>query len=417
MDRATQMNEPGDLAQEPRERLPLLDTGTGPDATMRARPRRLRRVLLLLALPMLAFVAGGVIGLYYQPPGLRFVFALTGLEPGGGVAAPIAVAPAAEAAPARTAAIAAADIVALGRIVPEGDVITLAPPFGAGDARIAEILVAEGAEVAAGDVVAVLDNLPPLEAALDSARAVVALREAALAQTRASVAASLRESRAEVARAEAALGLARADLDRTRDLAGRGVGTAAALDRAEAAAAEAGRTLDRARAVLSRYEGAEDGLQPDVRLAERELDAARADAVRAARDLDKARVVTPSAGTILSLNARIGERPGAGGLATLADIARMTVVLEVYQTDIRRVALGRAVRIRAEALGEDVLTGSVGRIGLEVGRQTLVASDPAANTDARVVEVTVVLDAPSSELAARLTGLEVTGVIEIGDDG
>ena len=49
---------------------------------------------------------------------------------------------------------------ALGRLMPEGDTITLALPFGAGDARVARWLVREGQRVSAGQVIAELDNLP-----------------------------------------------------------------------------------------------------------------------------------------------------------------------------------------------------------------------------------------------------------------
>lgn len=414
---ATRTHEAGQGAGDGAH-LPLANSGKGPTRAPRGAPTGgMRRALRRLPIVMAILFTGAVVGLYFQPPALRGFFAITGLEPGGGASAPIAVAPAVADSPPARAEDLFDSVVALGRVVPEGDAVTLAPPYGAGDARIAEIRVSEGDRVEAGAVVAVLDNLPQLEAALESARAAVAVREAALAQTRASVAASLRESRAEVARAEAALALAEADLARVRDLAGRGVSTAAALDRAETAAAEADRTLERARAALSRYEGAEEGSQPDILLAARNLAAAEADLARAERDLAKARVVAPLAGTVLSVNARVGEHPGSEGVATLADVERMTVELEVYQTDISRVALGQTVEIRAEALGEELLTGTVTRIGLEVGRQTLVASDPAANTDARVVEVIVALDEASSARAARLTGLEVTGRIDTGRAG
>ena len=42
--------------------------------------------------------------------------------------------------------------------------------------------------------------------------------------------------------------------------------------------------------------------------------------------------------------------------------------------------------------------------------------DPAANTDARIIRVTVQLDQPSSARAAAFTGLEVTGRIATDND-
>jgi HlyD family secretion protein len=50
-------------------------------------------------------------------------------------------------------------------------------------------------------------------------------------------------------------------------------------------------------------------------------------------------------------------------------------------------------------------------IGLQIGRQSLLTSDPAANTDARVVKVQVKLDDGSSKLASRFTNLEVYGYV------
>ena len=56
----------------------------------------------------------------------------------------------------------------------------------------------------------------------------------------------------------------------------------------------------------------------------------------------------------------------------------------------------------------------VSAIGLEIGRQSITSDDPAANTDARVVDVIVKLDAASSEKAKRLTNLETIVRIDAG---
>lgn len=400
------MDEPrsGDAA------LPLADPGLPqPEARPTGtRPGLIRRLRLWrLPLVMATLFTGAVIGMYFQPPGLRVFFGLTGLVPGGGTETPIAVPapprPAAEAPPAGPA-----PVFALGRLRPEGDAVRLAPPFGAGDARIARLLVAEGARVEEGAVIAELDSLPQLAAALASARAALAAREAALDQVRAAVATARSEAEANRDRAASAAALAEEEAARQRDLFARGVITRAALDRAEAAALQAARDLDRARALLAGREGGED--QPDVTLAAREVDVARADLARAEQDVQKGRVVAPQAGVVIALHVRAGERAGAEGIATLGATDRMEAELEVYQTDIGRVAPGQPVTLESPALAAP-LQGRVARIGLAVDRQTLLSADPAANTDARVVRVTVALDPPSSARAAGLTGLEVTGRI------
>jgi HlyD family secretion protein len=95
------------------------------------------------------FTLGGLVGVYVQPPGLRKVMETLKLEPGGGATAPFAVpAPRTAEQGRASSAIPAAPIrrfvVGLGKILPAGEVVTVAPPFGAGDARIGALLVKEG---------------------------------------------------------------------------------------------------------------------------------------------------------------------------------------------------------------------------------------------------------------------------------
>lgn len=52
-------------------------------------------------------------------------------------------------------------------------------------------------------------------------------------------------------------------------------------------------------------------------------------------------------------------------------------------------------------------TGVVERVGLKVKRQSVINNDPATDTDARVIEVRVALDAASSVRVSNLTRLQV----------
>lgn len=139
----------------------------------------------------------------------------------------------------------------------------------------------------------------------------------------------------------------------------------------------------------------------------------RVDFDRAELDLERAYVRAPEHGTVLDINVRVGESPPSGGMIDLGDTSRMTVQAEVYQTLIGRVTIGDPVVVSAAALSQD-LTGVVSAIGLEIGRQSITSSDPAANTDARVVDVIVVLDASSSERARTFTNLEAIVRIDAG---
>lgn len=393
--------------------LPLADTGTTKsDKTLSAKTTGGKR-LLLIPLFMATLFTGAVIGMYFQPPGLRAFFNATGLEPGAGTETPIAIAIRQVAAQEQVAVISEGDVVALGRIIPKGDVISVAPPSGAGDARIAEIHVSPGDPVEAGAILAVLDNLGRLQSAVTSAEANLRVKTATLAQTRASNAASLAEAQASLERAQTTAAAAQAELKRSTSLFERGVTTRANFDDIVARASEAARDVERALATLSRYDTGSETVQADIAVAEANLEAARADLASAEQNLDQAFVRAPAQGTVLDINARVGERPPSEGIFDLGDTAQMTVEAEVYQTMIGRVTIGDPVTVSAMALAQD-LTGVVSAIGLEIGRQSITSDDPAANTDARVVDVIVTLDAASSAMARSFTNLEAVVRIDAG---
>jgi HlyD family secretion protein len=399
------------MAQNDRD-LPLdvVPRGAG-QAPHDARTGRLGRIVRrLLPIPVLLFT-GAVIGLYFQPPGVQKFFEWTGLQPGAGTSAPIALPPEINLPQDVVDTLQFSDVVGLARLIPRGDVVTVAPPFGAGDARVAQLLVGEGDTVTAGQVVARLDNLAQLEAAVQTAEAAVAVREAALDQTRAAIANSLAEAQASLEQAEAAAEAAQLDFNRTTELFARNITTQAVLDAAEATNRQAARAVDRARATLSRYVATEIDAQPDVIVAQRNLDAARVDLDRARSDLERAEVRAPINGVILETHVRAGEKPGQDGILAMGDTAEMTAEVEIYQDRIALVEVGQPVELVAQAIGE-TLVGHVDRIGLTVGRQSILSDDTAANTDARVVTVQVTLDAASSAIASRYTNLEVVARID-----
>jgi HlyD family secretion protein len=146
-----------------------------------------------------------------------------------------------------------------------------------------------------------------------------------------------------------------------------------------------------------------DAAQLRVDVAKAELQAAQA-----TRDLDTVRA--PVSGQIVTLGARRGEKVGPEGIAEIAQNDRMYAVAEVYETDIGRVKPGQRAVVRSPALDPE-LTGTVERIGLKVGKLEALDTDPAARTDARVVEVKIKLD--DSKRAASLTNLQVEVAIQL----
>lgn len=377
-------------------------------------PRRWfrKRFLLVLLIPVFMF-SGAVMGMYYQPTGLQKFYALTGLQPGGGSENPIALPPEIEMPQQMVETMLPSDVVGLARLMPRGDVAVVAAPYGAGDARVAEILVAIGDTVARGAPLARLDNREALEGAVLQAEANLAVRQAAMMQTRSAIEASRAEAQATLDQARATAEEAAASLTRTEALAERGVATSAALDAARTAAREAALAVERADATLARFAAVALEDQPDVVVAARNVAAAEAELERARMDLGRAEVRAPIAGTILDIHATPGQRPPAGGIMDMGDIAQMMAEVEIWQDRIASVAPGQPVELAAMALGRS-LRGTVESIGLTVGRQGLISDDAAANSDARVIRVLVALDPESSLIAARYTNLEAVARIDTG---
>lgn len=384
-----------------------------PDAPRQAQRRWFRpRYLLVLLIPVFIFL-GAVIGMYYQPLGLQTFYALTGLQPGGGSESPIALPPKIEMPQQMAETLLPSDVVGLARILPRGDIAIVAAPYGAGDARVAEILVLIGDTVERGEPLARLDNRQTLEGAVLQAQANLAVRQATLAQTRSAIAASRAEAQATLDQARAAAREAKTNLTRAEELFERSVSTSAALDAARTAAEEAALAVARAGATLTRFSSAALEDQPDVVVAARNVAAAEAELARARIDLGRSEVRAPIFGTILDIRATPGQRPPTDGIMDMGDTSMMMAEVEVWQDRIASVAPGQPVELAAEALGQ-TLRGTVESIGLTVGRQGLISDDAAANTDARVIRVLVALDAASAEIAARYTNLEVVARIDTG---
>lgn len=397
------------MTRPPEPQLPILvevpESGALPGS------RRFRkRYLLVLLIPVFMF-SGAVVGMYFQPPALRVFYTVTGLTPGAGSERPIALPPEIELPKEMAETMRPTDVLGLARLMPRGDISPVAAPYGAGDARVAEILVSEGDRVEKGTEVAWLDNRDFLESAVLLAEANMAVREASLMQTRAAVQSSRDEAQATLDQVRSAAGEASAQRLRTEELFQRAIATQSTLDAAVAAERQAEAAVAKAEATLARFTTVALDEQPDVVVAERNLDAARADLDRVRRDLSRAVVRAPISGTVLDITVTPGTRPPADGIMQIGDTSAMMAEVEIWQDRISHVALGQPVELAAIAIGR-TFQGKVQSIGLTVGRQGLLADDTAANTDARVVRVMVALDAESSSAAAAFTNLEVIARID-----
>jgi HlyD family secretion protein len=160
--------------------------------------------------------------------------------------------------------------------------------------------------------------------------------------------------------------------------------------------------------------------ESEIRIAKANLMRARAEVPIASLTkqlaLAKARVRNaeiraPVAGRILNVIAHPGEQVGqidGKPILTMGNTNKMRVVAEVYETDIGRVHLGATAAATSRAL-DPPITGHVVEIGSMIYKNDVLNVDPAAKTDARVVEVRIELDDP--ERTSRLSNLAVDVLI------
>jgi HlyD family secretion protein len=146
----------------------------------------------------------------------------------------------------------------------------------------------------------------------------------------------------------------------------------------------------------------------DVAGAQAELSRAQATARQAQAELAEAYVRAPSAGEILKVRTRAGESPSDKGIVEMGQTSQMVAVAEVYESDVRKLRVGQAATIKSDsgAFSQN-LRGTVSYIGLQIGKQDVLNTDPAADSDSRVVEVKIAIDPTDSGNVRGLTNSKI----------
>lgn len=333
-----------------------------------------------------------------------------------------------------------AKISALGRIEPEGEITKVGGPSGE---RIKQLLVKEGQFVRQGQPLAILESYDErladeevaeseLQDAVNRLVAVKQFRQAQIAEaeTRKSQAdlpkrQELAEQNATIARLKAELAQADADAVRYQKLRNQGAISLKELEDRKLDQRKAQESLRVAQEQLKRIN---QELQTNVDNASAQLKSAEAEklqsqaeiAIQTARsklNLAKTRVArtvirAPRSGQVIKVITRSGEALEMAmgtdsterGILELANTGQMFVVAEVYETDVGRVKRGQLAEITSPAF-TGKLQGTVERVGLKIDKNDVLSTDPAANTDTRVVEVRIRLK--DSRPVAGLTNLQV----------
>ncbi len=332
-------------------------------------------------------------------------------------------------------------VAALGRVEPAGRVVDVVPSE---NGRLSRLEVAEGDSVQADEILAYLDIHDVRRAERDYAASQLSEAQALLtAQTQVGEA-SIQEAETRVAQVDqpqlaaisaqektiaslqADLGIAQADLARFEQLYGDGAIALQEVDRQQAtvqklqeqilSAQARQRELEVARTsnmtnAAAQVEAEVAGLQ--LAQVQAQVDSAAQNLALAEARLDQALIRAPKAGQVLQLYAEPGEAVTTSApILALGDTAQMYVVAEVYETDVTLVEPGQRATITSRnGAFEQALTGTVERVGLQIFKNDVLDDDPAANADARVVEVMVRVD--QSAVIAGLTNLQVDVAIDV----
>jgi HlyD family secretion protein len=332
------------------------------------------------------------------------------------------------------------EVAALGRIEPRGEVVRVSGPS---TEILGRLEVKQGDAVRAGSILGYLESYGERKAERDVAASQLAeakqklqattqygqaqIREAQtrVLQAKAPVESEIAAERANVGRLQAELALAQQDLARQQTLQSQGAISQQELDQQVSAARQAEESLRNAQAVLSQKESERAA---EVRNAQAQFQAQQANlpltqvqaAVESSQQnlnlaeakLERTIVRAPSSGRVLRITTRAGEAIGSNGILDLGDTSQMFVVAEVYETDIGLVKVGQRATINSRnGAFSEPLTGKVASIGWQIFKNNVLDDDPAANADARVVEVRIQLD--DSKAVEALTNLQVDVKIDV----
>lgn len=280
------------------------------------------------------------------------------------------------AAPARES------VVAMARLEPRGRVVRVGVADGS---VVARVLVGEGEQVRAGQVLAELEGHRLYEAEREAAR--LRLERTGLAPY------DLDVQQQRVRFDEADLDHCRRQVRRQKELREVGLASDREYDESVLQATRAEHELAEARAVLEQ-------LRKSTALSRQE---AGAELRRATARLEQATVRAPLTGRVLRILAQAGERVGPQGLLQMGDTSEMQAVAEVHANDARLVRAGQKAVFSSAALPQP-LEGTVAEVGSLIYRNDVFGEDPTAPENVRVVQVRIRLGPAAT--AAGLTNLE-----------
>jgi membrane fusion protein (multidrug efflux system) len=285
---------------------------------------------------------------------------------------------------------------------------------------ISEVLVGDNQPVAAGQVIARIDDRE-YRIGLAKAEADLARAQAALSQAKTMLVqqqAEIQRAEADVADSEAGLTFARQEAARYQNLVNSGSGTVQRKQQADADLRQMQAGHDRAVASLDLARKKVDTLETQRDSAAADLQSATAQLDQARLDLSYTTIEAPIAGIVGDRSLRLGQYVNAGSnlLTIVPTGSGIYLIANFKETQLGRMKAGQAVDVDIDAIDDHRFKGRIESFAPGTGAQfALLPPENATGNFTKIVQrvpvrITLEKDDP---LSARLRpGLSVVATVD-----
>lgn len=264
---------------------------------------------------------------------------------------------------------------------PAGTALIAGDPAGGG--VLNELRVTDGQTVKRGEVIAVLSNYPKADIAVRTSEAELAKTERA----REAMVSGYRM--AEIAMQEVMVKSAAEEV-KLKNLEMQRSGKPPDQKQLEQSISQ--QSLEREQAKLRVMK---ETLQTDLQQIDTDISIIKAKLDNARNTREQALVRSPLDGIVIQIYSRQGERVSQNGIAKIVDLSQLRVLADVDELNVGRIATGGKVEVTFRG-SPTVYMGTISRVAPTVKRMQRMEPDGGSSTDARVVQVEIQLDDPSS---------------------
>ncbi|EWY40240.1 multidrug transporter [Skermanella stibiiresistens SB22] len=289
---------------------------------------------------------------------------------------------------------------------------------------VADIRVGENQEVAAGDVLVVIDDSEyraqqaQSDAALEAAQAAIGSIDSRITLEHSMIA----QAQATVAGSDADLHRARQDFDRVKSLVSGDTVSRQRFDTAEADLRKAEAALDKAKAALAAEHDQLGVLQASRKEAEAKVRQAAASLDLARDNLSHTIIRSPVDGVIGNKGVQLGQYVKAGtAMLAVVPLPDVYVVANFKETQLAGMRRGQSVTLSVDAFPGHTLRGTVDSFAPASGAQfSLLPPENATGNFTKVVQrIPVRIAVPTDNPLAGLLrpGLSVEAAVDTREEG